>query len=303
MRWVEYADIYQRQFENYKIGDKITMIEIGVQSGGSMITWNQWFNDANYTYIGVDFNPLCKQLDTSEDDHIHIEIGSQEDPGFLQGLCEKYGPFDIIIDDGGHTTKQMITSLRTLLPCVVDDGYYTIEDTHSMSLFPEETRLFEGKTIAQHISRIYENMHYYWSPNEQVQSELFDPNFSNQIKSIHLVDSMVTFVKKVDRVQPLRELRQGNQRIPFNSAPEVRIHSTTNEVLYKFKPFVAISSESFANSERKRLYYECQEFCYANGWDDTCAELVMNEAIAKCFGSGPDKAPELYDLDLSEMNP
>ena len=110
------------------------MLEIGVQSGGSMIIWPQWFSDIDFTYIGVDINPLCLQLDMCNDDQIHVEIGSQEDPVFLQGLCDKYGPFDIIIDDGGHTAKQMITTLRTLFPCIKEGGFMLLKTQVSLPL-------------------------------------------------------------------------------------------------------------------------------------------------------------------------
>ena len=35
---------------------------------------------------------------------------------------------DIIVDDGGHTMKQQIVSLKTLLPSVRSGGLYIIED-------------------------------------------------------------------------------------------------------------------------------------------------------------------------------
>ena len=44
---------------------------------------------------------------------------------------EQYGPFDIIIDDGGHTMEQQIISIETLFPLLSDGGVYLVEDTHT----------------------------------------------------------------------------------------------------------------------------------------------------------------------------
>ncbi len=45
-----------------------------------------------------------------------VEIGDQEDPAFLRLVAERHGPFDIVIDDGGHRMRQQIVSVETALP-------------------------------------------------------------------------------------------------------------------------------------------------------------------------------------------
>ena len=73
-KWEEYAGTYQQLFESYHVGGHVKMLELGVQSGGSMVTWKNWFSDANFTYIGVDINPLCKHLDISNDDQVRRQL-------------------------------------------------------------------------------------------------------------------------------------------------------------------------------------------------------------------------------------
>ena len=36
------------------------------------------------------------------DQNIFVEIGSQTDAAFLRHVCQKHGPFDVIIEDGSH---------------------------------------------------------------------------------------------------------------------------------------------------------------------------------------------------------
>jgi hypothetical protein len=47
-----------------------------------------------------------------------MHYGSQDDVGFLNTINTIQGYFDIIIDDGGHTMTQQITSFTHLLPKV-----------------------------------------------------------------------------------------------------------------------------------------------------------------------------------------
>lgn len=57
-----------------------------------------------------------------------MHYGSQEDVTFLEQFKSTVQPFDIIIDDGGHTMNQQKTSFITLLPLVRSGGLYVIED-------------------------------------------------------------------------------------------------------------------------------------------------------------------------------
>ena len=57
-----------------------------------------------------------------------MHYGSQEDVAFLKTIKNKRGYFDVIIDDGGHTMSQQITSITHLLPKMRSGGLYVIED-------------------------------------------------------------------------------------------------------------------------------------------------------------------------------
>lgn len=74
-------------------------------------------------YVGLDINPLCKKLEKPKEHH-YIEIGSQYDPEVLADLCAKHGPFDMVVDDGAHTSDAIRNSLTTIWPGALanDDG-------------------------------------------------------------------------------------------------------------------------------------------------------------------------------------
>ena len=58
-----------------------------------------------------------------------VEIGNATLPAVIKLLQNKYGPFDIIIDDGSHINRDVIVSFEQLFPLLNDKGLYIIEDT------------------------------------------------------------------------------------------------------------------------------------------------------------------------------
>jgi hypothetical protein len=101
------------------------MLEIGVDRGGSLQMWREYLSDA--TIVGIDINPKAAQYGDPER-HVHVRIGDQTDTQFLGGVLDEFGPFDTVLDDGGHTPKQMIGSFRYLFPRLKPGGVYIVED-------------------------------------------------------------------------------------------------------------------------------------------------------------------------------
>lgn len=123
-----YTKIYAEKFEAIR-QEPITLLEIGVKNGASLRMWREYFPNA--TIVGLDIKPECAELRIKG---VDIVIGSQEDSFVLNSLESLHGPFDIIIDDGGHTTRQQQTSFKHLIDhCRL---MYFIEDTHT-STMPE----------------------------------------------------------------------------------------------------------------------------------------------------------------------
>ena len=104
------------------------MLEIGVQSGGSTRVWKKYFGPL-LKYVGLDINPNCKKYE-KVDEGIQIVTGSQTDLDLLKTICEKHGPFDFVVDDGGHGTNHIMASLSVMWGCLVSFG----SDVH-MSCF------------------------------------------------------------------------------------------------------------------------------------------------------------------------
>jgi hypothetical protein len=115
-----YLPIYQAVFARTE-----RMLEIGVDRGGSLQMWRQYMPDS--TIVGLDINPKSAQHDDPER-RIHVRIGDQADTSFLASVLDEFGPFDTVLDDGGHTPSQMIGSFQYLFPRLKPGGVYIVED-------------------------------------------------------------------------------------------------------------------------------------------------------------------------------
>ena len=124
-KWEHYFDIYHRYFARF-VGQKVSVLEIGVYSGGSLEMWRSYFGEKSHIY-GVDIEEVCKAY---ENDQVSIFIGDQADRAFWKTFKESVEGIDILIDDGGHTPEQQQITLEEMLPSIKPGGVYLCEDVH-----------------------------------------------------------------------------------------------------------------------------------------------------------------------------
>ena len=121
-----YFSVYDKFFEKF-CGKEITFVEIGVLNGGSLFMWREFFGP-KARIIGVDLNPGAKRW---EAEGFEIFCGSQSDEVFWSNFVEQVGQVDIVLDDGGHTYKQQIITVESLMPNIKNGGLLVVEDTHT----------------------------------------------------------------------------------------------------------------------------------------------------------------------------
>ena len=118
-----YMPKYERLFAPFRDA-KITILEIGVFDGGSLLAWESYFPRA--TIVGLDIRPACKQ---HEGGRRVIEIASQADTEAMSAIGQKYKP-QIIIDDGSHQADHILVSFQALYSSLGEGGLYIVEDLH-----------------------------------------------------------------------------------------------------------------------------------------------------------------------------
>ena len=125
-KWSQYFEVYERYLSGIRRSNP-TILEIGVQLGGSVEMWRDYFGPAARIF-GIDINPTATQ---HEDVATKVYIGDQQDREFLRSVVREIGYPDVVIDDGGHTANQQITAFEELYPALSDNGIYIVEDTHT----------------------------------------------------------------------------------------------------------------------------------------------------------------------------
>ncbi len=105
-------------------GREVRLLEIGIESGGSLRLWLDYL--ALPYVFGIDVKKECC---ANAPPKAIAFCGSQTDVDFLGSVVAKTGgQFDIIIDDGGHGAGQAEATFGVLWPHLRDGGIYVIED-------------------------------------------------------------------------------------------------------------------------------------------------------------------------------
>ena len=136
--------VYHEVLQKFR-NRKITFVEIGVKSGGSLLMWRDWLGkDARI--IGIDLDPNAKKM---EKYGFEIFIGDQASPDFWKKFFQQIGNVDVILDDGGHTNETQILTTYNTIEFINNDGILLIEDTSSSYLkkFLKPTKIFIYKLL------------------------------------------------------------------------------------------------------------------------------------------------------------
>ena len=123
-----FTEFYEPYWDAYKGKENLTVLEIGVQSGHSLETIEEFFEGKAQVY-GIDINDGYQPTKPN----IHTYICDQGDEGQIRKFLNKIGniKFDIIIDDGSHQFVHQMTSLFAFMDSVKPDGIYVLEDLHT----------------------------------------------------------------------------------------------------------------------------------------------------------------------------
>ncbi|MDR1696404.1 MAG: class I SAM-dependent methyltransferase [Endomicrobium sp.] len=127
-KWMHYFFIYDLLFYKFIAENKpVTLLEIGVQNGGSLEIWGKYLPDNSKIY-GVDITPDCCKLKFGK--NIRFHLGSASDPKFMNDVFKDIN-FDIILDDGSHICNDVVKTFKNMFPKLKNGGVYVVEDLHT----------------------------------------------------------------------------------------------------------------------------------------------------------------------------
>ena len=92
--------------------------------------WRNYFGK-EARIIGIDLNPEAKKWELHG---FEIFIGNQGDEKFWKNTLPYIGRIDLFLDDGGHTYKQQVVTVESVLDSISDGGVIVIEDVQTSYL-------------------------------------------------------------------------------------------------------------------------------------------------------------------------
>jgi hypothetical protein len=123
-----YIDFYAHHFEEYR--NDVTMLEIGIMTGGSLLVWSKYFN--KYDLTAFDYSPgwssprpFQQELIDNPNIDMYFNANSTH-KDFADGFDDQ--AFDIIIDDGDHDPVTQANTFRNYISKLKVGGIYFIED-------------------------------------------------------------------------------------------------------------------------------------------------------------------------------
>ncbi|HKR47011.1 MAG TPA: hypothetical protein VJU59_46355 [Paraburkholderia sp.] len=209
-KWLNYFDYYESLFSSFR-GKKPKVLEIGVDRGGSLVLWKRYFGIGSQI-VGIDIKQDCLSFDRPSDG-IHVRIGSQDDPVFLESIVDEFGPFDIVIDDGSHIVSHQIASFNALFDRGVKvGGIYMVEDLET-SYWGQRTGQADlpvtfidfARAVIDLMHKPYVDQDYGAFLIEQTSGAALEvPYITKIVDQVRFFDSIVAFYRR-DRLPPVVE--------------------------------------------------------------------------------------------------
>ena len=120
----QHLSLYEIILEPYRESAQ-KVFEIGVNRGGSILAWRDFFQNA--TIYGFDIRNAALETIRKQPRIVAMKV----DQGDFDDLAKiaACGPFDVGIEDGSHIWAHQIRTFEQLWPAIAPGGLYIIEDT------------------------------------------------------------------------------------------------------------------------------------------------------------------------------
>ncbi len=159
-KWSHYLWIYDEIFAPLQPRKNLSILEIGIQNGGSLQALSMYFDPSCHIH-GIDIDSRCRGLNLGG--NITIHIGNAADGNVLKDLPQ----FDLIIDDGSHRSNDQLNSFLFLYPHKLkENGIYLVEDLehnymhHEPVIFVDVSKTWIDHLNTGHMKDTYKLTYY-----------------------------------------------------------------------------------------------------------------------------------------------
>lgn len=272
-KWELYLREYERLLSPYR-DLPISLLEIGIQNGGSLERWAQYMPNAK-SLIGCDINEACRAL-RYDDRRISVVVGDANAPEIAAQILDHTPAFDIVIDDGSHRSSDIIKSFAKFFPALKEGGVFIAEDLHCSYWKDYEGGLSYPLSAIAFFKRLADIVsHEHWGvpvpraailePFVAAYGNPLDEDTLATIHSVEFVNSICVVTKRRSDLNTLgRRIVSGQEDIVWQGAkalhlqphvPVVEVNNEWNEVarLPEIERTHLLASVTALGDERKEL--------------------------------------------------
>jgi len=148
-----YGPAYDQVFESFNKNDELYILEIGIQKGGSLVAWNEYFPNAIIYGVDIEDN-ILDEYRRDDFNYIITDIKSDLAKSTLKDI-----KFDIIIDDGSHKLYDMMYAVANFLKNLKPNGWFIIEDCHQPESWMWAIQQLVEEEPNQHSISVYDARH------------------------------------------------------------------------------------------------------------------------------------------------
>lgn len=167
-KWTSYLPFYDEITRGF---DPKRILEIGVQNGGSLEIWGALYPEAE-AIIGIDIDEKCRSLNFTQA-NISVFIGDAKSQTVFSQISQSNKLFDLIVDDGSHSSPDIIGALVRYLPLLNPGGKYVIEDLHAAYWQNWGGGLFEPNSAISFLKKLIDSLNLeHWDEDVNLREYL-----------------------------------------------------------------------------------------------------------------------------------
>jgi len=144
-----YLDLYESLLVHKK-ETSTNVLEIGIDRGGSILLWFNYFKNANvYALDIISESEIDDSLKNNDRIKLYHSTDAYDSSFFYETFQDNFGTFDMVLDDGPHTLESMIQFVKLYSKLLKDDGILILEDVQAPEWFdvlkdecPEELKKY-----------------------------------------------------------------------------------------------------------------------------------------------------------------
>ena len=126
-----YLELYNSLLISKK-GTAKNVLEVGIDRGGSIKLWHDFFSNATVHGLDViDISAVWSEIVNNPRIILHTSTDAYNEQYFNNTFLSKGFKFDFMIDDGPHTLESMKTFIRLYSQLLTEDGILIVEDVQN----------------------------------------------------------------------------------------------------------------------------------------------------------------------------